>query len=215
MEVKDGNQNLKNVEKEKISNKSIKNKLHILIIAAIIIVSIIAIFSLSQKNKATITTRSTLEKVMEISDLSTIEYTYNAIVTKFKDDTVEDMKDKKDKSNVEYYVSYEGKVNAGIDFKDISVSIVDKTISIKLPEAKINNTDVVYESMEYIYVDKPQENTSISQEAYKLCQNDLSIRAANEKDMLDNAKDNAKSAVEALLKPWIESISDTYKVEIE
>ena len=57
------------------------------------------------------------------------------------------------------------------------------------------------------------EKDSISQEAYKLCKNDLRERAQNETELLSNAEENAKSAIEALLKPWVESVDKEFQIE--
>ena len=54
-----------------------------------------------------------------------------------------------------------------------------------------------------------------SQEAYKLCKNDLRERAKNETELLINANENAKSAIEALIKPWIESVDREFQIEFK
>ena len=56
-----------------------------------------------------IITASSLEKVLEIDELSTAEYTYNAVAKKHSQDGKE----------IKYYVAYEGKVTAGVDFEKI------------------------------------------------------------------------------------------------
>lgn len=212
MEVKEENKKIENLEVNEPPIEKPKRNMPILVAAIILVIVILLIVSISNQSKSrmTITTKSTLEKIVEISDLSTVDYTYNAIVTKYIDD--EPGKDRHD--NAEYYVSYEGIVSAGINFDEIEVEIKDKVISIKLPEAKINEIRVDMGTLEYMKVGKTNESDSISQEAYKLCQKDLEERASKEDEILKYAKDNAKSAIEALLNPWIESLDDGFKVEI-
>ena len=147
-----------------------------------------------------------LEKIIEISELSTIEYTYNAIATKYKDDV-------KDENNIEYYVSYEGVVTVGIDFNEIKIepNEKEKKITITLPEVEDHDIRVNMGTMEYIYVENTNEKDRISQEAYLLCKNDLKDRISKEENLDKNARENAISAVEALFKPW----SDRYEIEVK
>lgn len=183
-------------------------------IVGIIILGIILLLNLmrmNNENRLTINTKSSLEKIIEINKLSTIEYTYNAIVTKYKNDEVKE-------GNVEYYVSYEGKVTAGVDFNEVTIEDIDyklKKIYIKLPEVEIHETSVDMGTLDFIREKSLSEKDSISQEAYKLCKNDLRQRAENETELINNANENAKSAIEALIKPWIESVDKEFKIEFK
>ena len=164
-------------QKEKMENKENKAKKYISI--CIIIIVAIFVFNIiraNNENRIIINTKSSLEKIIEINELSTIEYTYNAIVTKYKNDEVQD-------NNVEYYVSYDGKVRAGIDFNEVQIENIDykaKKIYIKLPPVEIQNTSVDMGTLDYIHEKDSSEKDSISQEAYKLCKEDLRKRAENE-----------------------------------
>lgn len=187
-------------------------KKRIILFVGLIILIVVVISSLKvhNENKLTITTKSSLEKIIEISKLSTIEYTYNAIVTKYKNDEVKD-------DNVEYYVAYNGKVTAGIDFNEINIDVnyKEKKIYITLPDVEIHETNVDMGTLDYIYEKNTSEKDSISQEAYKLCKSDLRKRAENETELLENANENAKSAIEALIKPWIESVDKEIQIEFK
>ena len=70
-------------------------------------------------------------------------------------------------------------------------------------------------TLDYIHEKNTSEKDSISQEAYKLCKNDLRERAKNETELLVNANENAKSAIEALIKPWIESVDKEFQIEFK
>lgn len=192
---------------DKIKGFIIKRKSILLIIFAILIlISIYEIICKFQEKKFTITTQSSLEKIIEISELSTIEYTYNAIATKYKDNV-------QDENNVEYYVSYEGIVTVGIDFNAIKIepNEEEKKIVITLPEVEKHDILVNMGTMEYIYVKNAKEQDKISQEAYLLCKEDLKNRVSKEVDIEKNARENAISAVEALFEPW----NDTYQIEVK
>lgn len=195
------------VKKEKKHSKLTK-KIMLFVEGIIIIILIIGFMKAHNENKLTITTKSSLEKIMEINKLSTIEYTYNAIVTKYKNDEVKE-------DNVEYYVAYNGKVTAGIDFNEINIDVdyKEKKIYVTLPNVEIHETNVDMGTLDYIHEKNVPEKDSISQEAYKLCKNDLRERAQNETELLSNAEENAKSAIEALLKPWVESVDKEFQIE--
>ncbi len=195
------------VKKEKKHSKLTK-KIMLFVGGIIIIILIIGFMKAHNENKLTITTKSSLEKIMEINKLSTIEYTYNAIVTKYKNDEVKE-------DNVEYYVAYNGKVTAGIDFNEINIDVdyKEKKIYVTLPNVEIHETNVDMGTLDYIHEKNVPEKDSISQEAYKLCKNDLRERAQNETELLSNAEENAKSAIEALLKPWVESVDKEFQIE--
>lgn len=177
----------------------------------ILIIGIGAFVLVSQDKEGQLTTisESSLQKIIEINELSTVDYTYNAIATKYADDKAE---------KVKYYVAYEGTVTAGIDFNEISIDVneEEKLVIITIPKVEIHDICVDMGTMEYIFVKDKFETETISQEAYKLCQDDLRnrIKTKEEATLYEIAKENAILSVEALLKPWIETIDSDYKVEI-
>ena len=69
--------------------------------------------------------------------------------------------------------------------------------------------------MDYIFENKKYETETISQEAYEMCRADLAERAAKEKDLLALAQENAVTAVEALVNPWVQQLDEEYKVTIQ
>lgn len=178
----------------------------LLLIAAVSVVCI-SIYRNNTESKSPIAEVS-LEKILEIEELSTVDYTYNATVAKYSKDNPEE---------VEYYVAYEGTVTAGIDFKEIKPERNDneKTITLTLPEIEIQSIRVDMGTMEYIFVKNEFETETISQEAYKLCKNDLKNRIEKEDLLYTTARENAISSVEALFKPWVETGDDEYKVIIK
>ena len=150
--------------------------------------------------------QSTLTDVIELSNLSTLEFTYNAVVTAFDDEQ---------NGTVKYYVSYEGIVSAGIDLQKINVSMEDNIITITLPDATIQNVNVDPGTMDFIFSKKKYNTQDVPSEAYKLCKKDLENRAKDETDLLKVAKENAVSAIVALIKPWVMEVSSEYVVEVK
>ncbi|MCI5494086.1 MAG: DUF4230 domain-containing protein [Lachnospiraceae bacterium] len=160
-----------------------------------------------KEGEMTTISKSSLEKVFEISELSTSDYTYNAIATAYDEDG----------ETVRYYVAYDGTVTAGIDFNkvDITVDKEKKCVRIKLPESKILKTTVDFGSIEYIFKKDKYDTETVSQEAYKLCEDDLNKRAEKEKDLLSLANENAKTIVEAMIRPWIQQLDEEYTIDIQ
>ena len=172
---------------------------------AVITVIILAVFS-SNKSSLTTISKASLEEILEISELSTVEYTYNAVATK-KDSDKNDM----------YYVAYEGTVFAGIDFNRISIDVLDDTkdIIISIPNVEIQDVSVKLETMDYIFTKDKYEKENITQEAHKLCLNDLKMRVVEDKLLINTAKENAITSVEALFRPWVNSINDSYTLIVK
>lgn len=191
-----------------IKGLSIQTKvISFVVFGAVIIGTILIVTNNNKEGNLTTISESSLQKIIEINELSTVDYTYNATAAKYSEDN----------QNIKYYVAYEGTVTAGIDFHEISFELDEeqKKISITLPPVEIHDIRIDMGTMEYIFTKNKYETETISQEAYKLCKKDLENRVSQEKILMETAKDNAVSSVEALFKPWIETIDDSYTVEIK
>lgn len=159
------------------------------------------------EGKVTTITKTSLQEIFEISELSTASYTYNAIATLYAED----------ETAVKYHVAYNGTVAAGIDFSKIDIKIDESTkkITVELPACEILETTVDFGSMEYIFIDKKSESETVSQEAYHACKADLEMRAAKDGRLITMAEKNAASAVEALVSPWMKQAYSDYEVVIQ
>lgn len=188
---------------------STKSKI-IIVVAATFVICITVLLLVSQNKSGQLTTisKSSLEKIVEINELSTLDYVYNAIAIKYTDDS---------KDKIKYYIAYEGTVTAGIDFHkiDFSINRKKKTVTIIIPEVQIQDVRIDMGTVEYIFIKNKYNTETISQEAYRLCKTDLKKRAESETLLYDTARENAISSIEALFKPWIETIDKEYKVEIK
>ncbi len=190
--------------------KGVKTSTKIIFALALIILILIAgwlISTTGEEGKLTTISESSLQKIIEINELSTVDYTYNATVSKTKEDS----------SEIMYHVAYEGTVTAGIDFHEISFDLneEEKIITITIPDVEIHNISVNMGTMDYIFTKDKYETETISQEAYKLCKADLKKRIEDEELLKKTARENAISSVEALFKPWIETVDKQYKVVIK
>ena len=108
-------------------------------------------------------------------------------------------------------------MKAGINFQNIKTQIdnENKKITVILPDVEIYDTTVDAGTLEYIFTDKKYNTENVAQEAYKLCCNDLAEKAKQEDNLYSAAKSNAKAAVEALIKPWVEQTNSDYTVVVK
>lgn len=194
-------------------NKDHKKKFIIAAGFAIAILVLIALFLLllskpAKKSEPSIITTSTLEKILTVSDLSTFEAIYNGIAKVTNPD---------DAQKIDYYVSYDATVKAGIDFEQVEISVDNtaKIISVKLPEIKITDITVDIGSMDYIFINDHANTETVSEEAYKWCINDVTDESAHEDAIYELAEQNAKNIIEALIRPFVSSFDSEYQLQID
>lgn len=158
-------------------------------------------------HKVVTTAQASLKQTLAISELSTLDYTYNAIVEVCEEDG----------ETPKYYVAYQGAVTAGVDFSklDMDADEAEKHIRITLPQAEVQSVRVDMGSMEFIFHKARYETETISQEAYQACIADLKREAAQQGQLLATARENAVAAVEALLSPWVKQYDGQYTVTIQ
>ena len=159
-----------------------------------------------QEGQITTISKASLEKIIEINQLSTVDYTYNAIATVY-DDAGEKIK---------YYVAYEGLVTAGIDFEKIELAVddVEKKVTVTLPEIEIHDLTVNMGTMDCIFTDDKYNTEKVSQEAYFASKQDLKNRIEKDTELPKMAKENAIASVKALFSPWIEQLDEAFTVEV-
>ncbi len=195
---------MKNILK-KLSKKS----LVILICCFIVVILIITILFVNKngKKKLEIITKSNLEKIINVSDLSTLEAVYNGIAK---------VTNNEEPDEVDYYVSYDAKIKAGIDFQQVDINLDNekKVIKVKIPEIKINDINVDIASLDYIFMDDKANTETVSEQAYEKCIEDVTSEVDTEDAIYELAKENAQNIIEALIKPFINQLDAEYKLEI-
>ena len=198
-------------EKERPRTKRIKFK-HIAVLFVIILVIITALIIkikiFNKKSEPTIISKATLEKVINVSDLSTFEAIYNGVAAVENEEKPE---------NIDYYVSYEAKVKAGIDFAlvEVEVNEAEKIITVTLPEVKITDVDVDIASLDYIFMNNKANTQTVSEQAYKKCIKDVTKESNSTDEIYESARQNARNIVEALISPFVEQLDSEYKLEIK
>lgn len=192
------------------------------IIKIIIAITIIVIVSIGMSIGVTMIKRSiskpdiistaSLEKIINVNDLSTFEAVYNGIATVYNEEKV----DKQGNKKVNYYVSYEAKVKAGIDVTEVDIDVDEENqkIIISMPEVKITDINVDITSLDYIIENKKLDTKTISQEAYNKCIEDVSNETSKEQAIYSLAQENAKNILIALIEPFVKQVNDQYVLEI-
>lgn len=166
---------------------------------SIILLLFILLLSLGGCSKETIITESTLEKAVEVSDLSVAEYNYNGIYEHKKDDS----------DKVDYRIKYKAFVKVGINMADIQFAIDEdnKTVTPTLPKLSINDVIIDADTLSYM-----PENPDVEvKDAIKYCKQDAKSGAEEDKNLNEVAEENLKSVVEALIKPLLDSAGYTIK----
>lgn len=186
----------------------------ILVIAAVVIlVAIAAVAVLLQTSgreepQPQVFNKSTLERIINVSELSTFTAVYNGIAR---------VANEKKPDQIDYYVSYEATVNAGIDFQTVGVSMDEeqKIITLKVPEAHITNLAVDMSSLDFIFLNKKADKSGVTEDAYKACEEDVKRESEQQTAICELAKQNAKNVLKALTRPIVNQLGEGYQLEIE
>ncbi|KAE9628360.1 MAG: hypothetical protein PWP07_2108 [Epulopiscium sp.] len=183
------------------------------IVLSMAFVAVAGTFALFQKGhekkeNAQIITVSTLEKIIKVSELSTFTAVYNGIA---------EVKNNNNPDQTDYFVSYEARVNAGIDFDKIVITVDDeaKTIKVDIPDAYITDINVDISSLDFIFYNQQANRSTITQEAFKACEADVREESEKENAILKLAQQNAVNVIKALVNPIIEQLDANYTLVIE
>ena len=153
-----------------------------------------------------------LDGFRDMGKLVTYEYYYKEV------DTTETQKDfwniKLPWTKGGYTIAYDGIIDAGVDFSDISVSIDEKrnSIMVTIPDAEILNNTLDESSLEiYSESHNPFNQNQIEDFNDSLTTiKEAALERAIKNNILINAKKNAKSLVENFINSII--TDNTYKI---
>lgn len=193
-----------------------KFSLRKIIFIAIVIIAVIAItftvvvpsISNSEKSKKEIVSVASLEKIINVSELSTCTAVYNGIAQVNNSENPEE---------IDYYVSYEATVKAGIDFDKVAIDISDatdsdnekkKTVKITIPEIHITDINVDISSLDFIFLNNNSNQSTVTEEAYKACNEDVKNESENQQAIYDLAKQNSQSVIKALVEPILNQLNE-------
>lgn len=193
--------------KKKFIGSVVKFIIVVACVAVIAVVVIIAMSNATKEEEPEIITKSTLEKIINVSELSTYEAVYNGVAKVMNEEKPE---------KVDYYVSYEAKVKAGIDFEkvDIAVDNEAKIITVTIPKVKINDVNVDVASLDYMFENDKANTETVSAQAYKKCKEDVTNESSTENAIYELAEQNAENMIEALVRPFVEQLDEEYQLVI-
>lgn len=190
----------KKVVKESTGKKvliglDIIRKVIYLIVVIIIIVIVISKFT---KNRVTFNSTSNVIKVDEIEKFNLARFTWNGIAEYYNGMDAE----------VDTFIKYEAQIEASMNMENfnknnISVDDNEKIIYITLPKIELIPKVVFKDdgkSLSFI----PQNTKIEMHDIVVTCEEDAKKKVLERIEMLDIAKENAKTTIEGLLLPIIE-----------
>ena len=177
--------------------------------AAVLCTALFLFFRLTgnKEEEPEVITVASLEKIINVSELSTFTAVYNGIAT---------VNNEKKPEKIDYYVAYEARVEAGIDFEKIKISVDNeaKTINIKIPDVYITEIIVDIASLDFIFINDKANTSTVSQQAFKACEADVQAESEQQAKIYELAKQNAINILTALTKPIVEQLDAEYKLKI-
>lgn len=200
-------------EQKQTLNQKRRFEIRMAVLGAIGVVVVLGVFLWTsyvkkKTEKAEVVTVSTLQKIINVSQLSTFTAVYNGIAKVMNENKPEE---------IDYYVSYEAKINAGIDFEKVEIELDEKTkiIYLTIPEVYITDINVDIDSMDFIFYNEDANKSTISQAAYKACEADVQQESKKQESILELARQNAENILTALIDPILEQMSPEFSLVVE
>lgn len=196
---------------KKISKK-FKVRLIAILLTVLLIASscaiIIPMVAVNKEPVKEVISVATLKDIINVSELSTFTAVYNGVA---------EVKNQQTPTETDYYVSYEAKVKAGIDFEKIvfNVDKEQKRIKVTIPEVYITDVNVDIASLDYIFVNDSANTSTVSQQAFKACEADVQAESQQQEKICELAEQNAKNILTALIRPIVEQLDEEYELVIE
>ena len=197
----------------KNENGPINYKLWIPLLLIFITLFVIFFTRLNKEGQIKMKVKSTLEKVVEKSDLETVTITYNVIAKKCRDEENCDQKSN-NISDFQYVVSCKGSIVAGIDFQKIKVDVdeKDKKVIVKVPDATIIDEPNIHSIK---FLNGNELSASELPNARKLCQETVKEKSELDQKLIPAAKEQSRVVLEEFYNQWIKAYDSSYRVVIE
>lgn len=130
---------------------------------------------------------------------------------------VVEVKNKDNSEKIDYYVSYEARVKAGIDFDKITCTVDDaaQVVKIDIPDVNITDIDVNMSSLDFIFINKKANKSAVTSEAYKACEADVEEESKKQDEIFRLAQQNAVNVMKALVNPIMEQLDADYTLVVE
>ena len=116
----------------------------------------------------------------------------------------------------DYYVSYEAKVYAGVDFEAIGITVDDeaKTIRVEIPAVSITDVIVDIASMDFIFYNDAANTSTVSEAAYRACEEDAERESQRQEAIYELARQNAGNVLRALIEPIVDQMDGAYTLTV-
>lgn len=164
-------------------------------VATVIVVAILLVIIFAPVGRTTFDAKTTLQEILEISNLSTVQYTYNGVA------------EVKNEEETKYYVYYEGKVRAGFDISQVEVIQNEDTMIVTIPALTIHTVEVDEGSMDYIFLKSKYDTETTFAEALNACKKDLLEELEDNTTFIETGKDSARDTILALMEPFLPGVS--------
>ena len=202
----------KNEENKKFELTDFQKKLLsiVMIIVGIIIIVLLIVFNKEGETRTTI--KSTLDRVVQKSDLETVNFTYNVIAKKCKNNEECNL-NSNNIDDFEYVISCEGTITSGIEFKDVKIDLNknSKKLIVTLPDAKVKEINIG--TLKYINGDKMPADELPN--AIELCRKTIESKSHIDENLLPAAKEQAGIVLKSLYEQWLKAFDKDYKLEIK
>ena len=191
----------------------VNNKWLIPLLLVFIVLLVVLFVNFNKEGQIKMKVKSTLEKIVEKSDLETVTFTYNVIAKQCKDDEVCD-KATNNINNFKYVVSCKGSIVAGIDFKKIAVDVnqKNKKVVIKIPEATIIDEPNI---LSIKFLNGNELPASELPNARRLCQETIKEKSSVDEKLIPAAKEQSIIVLEEFYNQWIKAYNSSYRVEVK
>lgn len=179
-----------------------------------IVIYFIGVMSANRNEEPSITSTSLSQQLVEIQNLSVLEYNYTK-VGKFENSLTLNGWDIP-LTKKSFLLTYSGTLQAGVNMQEIEVSIHDNTITVKLPEVEILENTIDENSIE-VYDESKNIFNPISVSDYTtFASNQKTVveEEAIENGFLSEAATKAQSVIKSFLQ-LIPEIKDQYEITVE
>lgn len=190
----------------------IKGKINLVLMVLNIVLIGVLLITFTSGSEPQYTASSVFERIMDIQEISLVQYNYTGVVGFEDRKTVADI-------NVPFtrkyfLIKYDGYIKAGIDFENVDISVYERKVSVDIPKPRVienvidENSLVVYDESNNIFnpIKIEDYNDALIMEKSRM------EKEAIEKGILDRAKSQSVALINTMLKDMnFEEITVNFK----
>ena len=200
------------VKEEKKKHGGFIKKILLVFLIIILVLLFVKFIFKGKDGQIVLKVKTSLEKIVEKSELETVDITYNVIAKKCKNNDDCDMSSN-DINDFKYVVSCKGTITAGIDFKEVKVTVDDvkKQIVVEMPDATIKGEPNIG-SIKFLNGNEVPADELPN--ARVLCQQTVMDKSKKDNKLIPSAKEQARVVLEEFYKKWIKAYDSSYEVVV-